>query len=101
MVSKVDFCLKTLPCSARSDLYYGSHDWANWVLVHCIEELNRVDRDLSARRIEVFCFIEDLELYGWKWQADRVRNHINLAIKRGRFTLERSESDPSKRGGLS
>jgi hypothetical protein len=83
-------------------LYYGSKDWANHILVYCIEELNDVERDLSARRVEVFYFLGELESFGWKWQADRLRNHINLAVKRGRFTLERSETDPSKGlGGLS
>ena len=86
----------------NSPLFYGSKNWSNHILMHCIEELNHVERDLSARRIEVFHFLKELEFYGWKWQADRLRNHINLAIKQGRFTLERSESDPIKgRGGLS
>ena len=83
----------------QSSSYYGSKDWANHILVYCIEELNHVERDLSARRVEVFHFLKELEFYGWKWQADRLRNHINLAIKQGRFTLERSESDPIKGGG--
>jgi len=82
-------------------LYYGSKNWANHILVYCIEELNHVERDLSARRIEVFHFLEEMEFYGWRWQADRLRNHIHLAVKRGRFTLS-AESDPIKgKGGLS
>lgn len=83
-------------------LYYGSREWANSVLVYCIEELNNVGRDLSARRLEVFHFLDELESYSWWWQARCVRWHLNLAIKRGRFTLERSESDPDTVvGGLS
>ena len=102
-LARVKPFVSPLVFEGTSPLYYGSKNWANHILVYCIEELNHVERNLSARRIEVFYFLRELEFYGWKWQADRLRNHINLAIKRGRFTLERSESDPINKGkgGLS
>ena len=86
----------------KEKLYYGSQDWANWVLVHCIEELHNVDRVLSARQIEVFYFLKELASYGYWWQVARLRNHIHLAIKQGHFTLEQSESDLLiEKGGIS
>ena len=97
-----------------SPLFYGSKNWANHILVYCIEEVNHVDRSIKGRRPEVFHFLKELEFYGWYWQAKVLRHHINLAIKKRVFsrrrlssssslTLERSESDHSKseRGGCS
>lgn len=76
--------------------------WANRVLRLAIAEINNADRVLSARRVEVFYLLGELERLGYWWQVARLRNHINLGIKKGVFTLERSESDPlSKVGGLS
>lgn len=77
------------------DFKYGSKEWANYILIHCIKEINRVERDLPARRLEVIYFLKELEAYGFWWQASRVRNWIHLGIKKGVFTLS-AESDPSK-----
>jgi hypothetical protein len=96
MITKADFCLKTLPVSESSQFYYGSRDWANNVLVLCIEEVFNGERDLSARRLEVFYFLEELETYGFWWQVSRLRNWINLGVKKGVFTLS-AESDPRGR----
>ena len=79
--------------------YYGSKDWANSVLRIAIGELKNKDRVLSARQLEIFYFLGELEAYGFVWQAKRLRNHIHLAIKKGMFTAERSEADPLKVGG--
>ncbi|MCJ7424004.1 hypothetical protein MUP01_07020 [Candidatus Bathyarchaeota archaeon] len=87
---------KTLPFSPRNSLVYGSKAWSNAVLRASIKELNNVDRVLSARSLEVFYFLAELEKHGFRWQNARLRNHINLAVKRGRFTLEQSESDPKE-----
>lgn len=75
--------------------YYGSKDWANAVLRLTIQELKNTDRVLSARQIEIFHFLHELEKCGYWWQVVRLRNHIHLAIKqdRFRFTAERSEAD--------
>ena len=79
---------------------YGSVAWANLVLRLAIREITNEHRVLSARRSEVFYLLGELEKHDFWWQADRLRNHINLAIKNGRFTLERSESDPLKAVGV-
>lgn len=76
--------------------------WANQVLKIAIAELKNTDRVLSARQLEIFYYLHELEAYGYRWQVARLRNHINLAIKQGRFTAERSEADPlNEVGGLS
>jgi hypothetical protein len=80
--------------------YYGSREWANSVLRLAIQELKNTDRVLSARQLEVYYFLGELERLGFKWQVARLRNHINLAVKQGRFTSRRL--DPLKDvGGLS
>jgi hypothetical protein len=88
MILKADSKIKTLP-------YYGSKDWANAVLRLTIQELKNTDRVISARQIEIFHFLHELESFGYWWQVARLRNHIHLAIKqdRFRFTAERSEAD--------
>ena len=73
--------------------YYGSKEWANSVLRLAIQELKNSARVLSARQLEIYYFLGELEAYGWIWQAKRLRNHIHLAIKKGTFTAERSEAD--------
>lgn len=79
---------------------YGSKDWANSVLRLAIQELKNIDRVLSARQLEIYYFLHELERLGFKWQVARLRNHINLAVKEGRFTSRRL--DPSiKVGGAS
>jgi hypothetical protein len=67
--------------------WYGSKSWANWVLKVAIHEINNVDRDLSARRIEVHHILKELDEKGFKWQAARLRNHINLAAKKRIFSF--------------
>jgi len=79
--------------SVKEKPYYGSKEWANFVLVSCIEELNNVERNLSARRTEVFYYLRELEFHNYWWQVARLRNHIHLAIKKGTFTAEHGEAD--------
>jgi hypothetical protein len=80
-----------------SSFFYGSKDWANQVLKLAIQEVNNSDRVLSARQLEVYYFLGELKSYGWNWQVERLRNHINLAIKQGRFTSRRLDSLSEKR----
>ena len=68
--------------------FYGTKDWANWVLTYCIEEIFNKERYFGARQLEIYGFIEELDRYGWKWQAERVRNWIHLGIKKGTFYAE-------------
>lgn len=85
--------IKTLPSCFDKD-------WANGVLRLAIEELKNTDRVLFSRQQEIFYFLRELEEHGYWWQAARLRNHINLAVKQRRFTARRA--DPSKMsGGLS
>jgi hypothetical protein len=77
--------------------FLGSKEWANSVLRLAIRELKNVDRVLEARQLEVYYFLDDLRDHGFVWQVARLRNHIHLAIKQGRFTSRRL--DPLKRGG--
>jgi len=91
---EVDFRLKMLP----SDSYYGSREWANSVLRLAIQELKNKDRVLSARQLEVFYFLGELESYGFVWQARRLRNHVHLAIKKGFLQSLGREIDPPKKG---
>lgn len=82
---------------------YGSKGWANIVLKLAIEELKNTDRVLSARQLEIFYFLGELERFGWRWQSARLRNHINLAIKQGRFSSSSftasAEADPIDHAG--
>jgi len=80
--------------------YYGSKDWANSILRLAIAELKNENRVLFARQQEIFYFLHELEVYGYWWQVARLRNHINLAIKQGRFTARRADHF-SHVGGLS
>ena len=79
----------------KSLSYYGSVKWANDALRLSIQELKNTDRVLFARQQEIFHFLHELESFGYWWQVARLRNHIHLAIKQGRFsfTPERSEGD--------
>ena len=72
--------------------YYGSRAWANAVLRLAIAELKNTDRVLSARQLEVFHYLHELESHGYWWQSARLRNHINLAVKKGRFTARSADS---------
>ena len=91
----------TLSSSVKNPSGYGEKAWANAVLREAIEELYNSNRVLSARNLEVFYFLGELERFGFKWQVARLRNHINLAVKRGRFTISK-EIDPKEVvGGLS
>jgi len=89
-----------------SNLWYGSSQWANQVLRIAIQEVNNVSRDLHARRLEVHYWLSELVDYGFKWHESRLRNHVNLAIKKGRFSFfdvssstTSAEVDSPKRGG--
>ena len=75
---------------------YGSKGWANIVLKLAIADLNDTDRVLSSRQLEIFYFLGELERFGWRWQSARLRNHINLAIKQGRFTARRADYDKDR-----
>jgi len=77
--------------------FYGSREWANVVLKLAIRELKNEKRVLSARQLEIYYILGELKKYGFRWQVARLRNHINLAIKQGRFTARRA--DPLKGGG--
>ena len=94
MVLYDDSKIKTLP-------FYGSKEWANRVLKIAIAEVNNSGRVLSARQLEVFHYLHELERFGYWWQVARLRNHIHLAIKQGRFrfTAERSEADYQPKAG--
>jgi hypothetical protein len=80
-----------------SNLYVGSSQWANQVLRIAIHEINNVSRDLHARRLEVHYWLSELVDYGFKWHESRLRNHVNLAIKKGRFSF----ASPSLAGSSS
>jgi hypothetical protein len=95
------FEAKTLPFSSINPSLYGQKAWANDVLREAIRELNNVDRVLSARSLEVFYFLGELERHGFKWQVTRLRNHINLAIKKGRFTISKEINPIEEMGGSS
>ena len=71
----------------NSNLYHGSPSWANQVLRIAIHEVNNVHRDLSARRVEVHYWLSELVDYGFTWHVSRLRNHVNLAVKKGRFSF--------------
>jgi hypothetical protein len=75
---------------------YGSREWANIALRLAIQDLKNTDRVLQARQIEIYHILKELQAYGWKWQTDRLRNQIHLAIKRGSFTAS-AEADSLKR----
>jgi hypothetical protein len=75
-------------------LSYGSKSWANELLRIAIAELKNTDRVLSARRFEVFAILNSFKEHGFWWQEARLRNQINLAIKKKQFSFtELSSSD--------
>jgi hypothetical protein len=76
---------------------YGSKEWANSVLRIAIHELKNTDRVLAARQLEIYYFLGELERFGFKWQVARLRNHIHLAVKQGRFTASREADSLLKR----
>jgi hypothetical protein len=86
--------------SVSEGSFYGSKAWANWVLRCAISILKNESRDLASRQVEIYYWLFCLECEGFDWQARRLRNHINLAVKKGSFTARRA--DPIKgAGGLS
>lgn len=85
----------------ESSSCYGGKEWANIILKLAIQELKNSDRVLSARQLEIYYFLDELKSYGWNWQVERLRNHINLAIKQGRFTARRADSLSKKREEVS
>jgi hypothetical protein len=88
--------------SDKSFSEYGSVVWANFILRLGIAECNNVDRVGFARLQEIFYIMRVLSEHGYEWQARRLRNHLHLAMKKGRFTAL-ARADPIKvgRGGLS
>lgn len=83
------FDSNTLPFRRKNSCLYGKKAWANDVLRIAVKELSNVDRVLSARNLEIFYFLGELERFGFWWQVARLRNHINLAIKQNRFTISK------------
>jgi len=78
--------IKTLPSSSSS--------WVNELLRIAIAELKNTDRVLSARRFEVIAILNVFREHGFWWQEARLRNQINLAIKKKQFSFtELSSSD--------
>jgi hypothetical protein len=71
--------------------------WANAVLKIAINDLKDVQRVLSARQLEIYYILHELQYHGFSWQVARLRNHIHLAIKTGRFTAR--SADPLKVAG--
>lgn len=86
-MNKTDSEIKTLPSSSSS--------WANVLLRIAIAELKNTDRVLSARRFEVIAILNMFKENGFWWQERRLRNQINLAIKKKQFsfTAEPGEAD--------
>jgi hypothetical protein len=82
--------------------FLGSKAWANQVLKIAIHEVYNVGRDIEARRVEVHYWLFTLHDSGFKWQEDRLRNHINRAIKKGVFSFTASlEADSNQQiGGI-
>jgi len=93
----MDYVSSELNKFSESNLYLGSVQWANCVLRISIHEVNNVHRDLSARRVEVHYWLSELVDYGFTWHVSRLRNHLNLAVKNGRFSF----AGPSSLGGSS
>ena len=77
-----------VPEPAHKPEYYGTKAWANWVLVHCIEEIFNKNRVLFARQQEIYYFMGELERLGFWWQVERLRNWIHVGIKKGMFYAE-------------
>ena len=78
---------------SNKTFFYGSKDWANSLLKIGIQACNENHRVESSRFQEIFYCMRILSEHGYEWQARRLRNHYHLAVKRGRFTAERSEAD--------
>ena len=72
--------------------YYGTKEWANSILSIAIADVYDTVRVLPARQVEIYHILRELEKYSYWWQAQRLRNHINLAIKTGRFTARSADS---------
>jgi len=81
--------------------YYGSKDWANFVLKIGIAECNNVGRVEFARHQEILYYLRILEKAGYRWQVDRLRNHYHLAIKKGLLQIRRSDPINDGMGGPS
>lgn len=67
--------------------FYGSVSWANFLLKEAIKELKNVNRDLSARRFEVFYVLALLRIHGFTWQSRVLRYQIHLAVKNHQFSF--------------
>jgi hypothetical protein len=74
--------------------YYGSKEWANWILRVCIKELQNSGRPAGSRVCEVLIHLENLKEAGFWWQADRVQNWLNFYWDRLKPPKVQVEDDP-------
>jgi hypothetical protein len=79
--------------------YYGSKDWANWVLRRGIATLKDEDRDSNSRMVEVLIWINKLTDYGFWWQAERLRNHLHRFYYQFTDYLQAEGLTPNKKVG--
>ena len=63
--------------TSEKKLYYGSKEWANWLLSYSIRVLQEKERPSGTRLLEALIHLDSLKEKGFWWQADRLQNWIH------------------------